>query len=93
LQVTDAGHAQASDVAQLVNHAVYQVTGNMPTQSSAALAGVGGGGLPSSQVGQPGGAGPPSPPGSIGAFLEQNMTTLLFALGAIVLLPAVVKKL
>lgn len=49
LQVTGPGFAQASDAASIVNNAVYQVTGQMPTSSLAQVTSVPnvGGGNPS----------------------------------------------
>jgi len=40
LQVTGPGFAQASDAASIVNNAVYQVTGQMPSASTAQVTGV-----------------------------------------------------
>jgi hypothetical protein len=84
IHVGDAGHAQASDVGQIVDHAAYQITGVMPTGTQASLtysapAGGGGGGGGGSAL-------------NMTAFFEQNAPWLLLGLGAVLLLPALIER-
>jgi hypothetical protein len=82
LVVTGAGFGKAIDAQQQVDHAIWQQRGEMPMSSNISVGGsVGSGGT------HPGGA------SDITSWLEQNMTMILLALGAIVIFPAVIKKL
>ena len=80
------GYAKPADVASIVNHEVYQATGQMPVSSTAAL---------TAMPGTPGAdaATRPNAPGSFTAWLEQNAAMLLLGLAGVFVLPALVKKL
>jgi hypothetical protein len=80
------GFAQATDVASIVNHEVYQATGHMPASSTAAIQA-----LPGTPEATD--AMKPKLPGDFTTWIENNATWLLLGVGAILVLPQLVKKL
>jgi hypothetical protein len=82
LRVTGPGFAQAQDVAAIVDHAAYSVTGHMPVSSSASVTAVPGSGSSLSDAGS-----------SLVQFIEQNMGTIFLGLAALVILPQIARKL
>ena len=86
LKVTGSGFAQPSDAGSIVDHAYYTVVGRMPVSSSTFLQSMSG--VPSNVPGSTTAA-----PGTLTAWLEQNALWLGLGLGAIVVLPNLVKKL
>lgn len=86
LLITGAGFGKAQDVKAIIDGAFYQQMGQMPQSSNITVTG-----MPAGTPGAQGATQPP-PTQSMTAFIEQNMTTILLGLGALVLLPAIVKK-
>lgn len=85
LEISGAGFAKAQDVQSIVDHAFYVQDGQMPQASSISVTGL------------PGGTGGAVSAGTIGSslasFFEQNMTTILLGIAAIVVLPQIARKL
>jgi hypothetical protein len=86
LRVTGSGFRTPQDAVSNVEHIVQQLTGNMPQGGISSLVS---GGTGTFGAGAGAGAGTPQ----WETFLEQNMTTIMLGLAAIVVLPALVKKL
>ncbi len=74
-----SAYSQPRDVASIVDHEVYVASGVMPRGSGAALVGTSGSGLPGS--------------GDLVQWLENNLTWIALAAGAIFILPPLIKKL
>jgi len=82
--VTGTGFAQPSDAGSIVDHAFYTVTGKMPTSSSTTVQQLPG-------VAGAAGVPPAAPSQSITSWLEQNALWIGLGIGAIVLVPRLMR--
>jgi hypothetical protein len=90
LQVNNGmGFAQPQDAASIVDHQVYMVTGQMPLSSGASVSAMPGTFNPATVAG----AQTPGSALSLASWFENNAMWLLLGVGAIAVLPGLVKKL
>lgn len=92
LQVSGSGFAHADDAKAIIDHLAYEQSGNMPNSTIAVTS------APTGALSQPGAplVTPGMPPNSAPTFtswLEQNALWILLGVGAIMVLPQVVRKL